>query len=225
MTDNSKLRFGTALDLQIYHDGTHSYIEDVGTGDLLLGGNTSVKLRGSGDSSNLIIANQGGAVTLYHNNSSKLETTSTGIDVTGIAVTDGVTVDGPLDIEEVKEKVAPSTSTTGTSNFDLSNQAIVNFTANQTANRTINFRANSASTLNSIMEINQSMTCTVIMKQGSTAYYLNAYQVDGSTVTPEWSGGSAPTGGNANSLDVYTFTIIKTADATFTVLASQTQFA
>jgi hypothetical protein len=75
------------------------------------------------------------------------------------------------------------------------------------------------------MEINQSMTCTVIMKQGSTAYYLNAYQVDGSTVTPKWSGGSAPTGGNANSLDVYTFTIIKTADATFTVLASQTQFA
>jgi hypothetical protein len=69
------------------------------------------------------------------------------------------------------------------------------------------------------------MTCTLVIKQGTTAYYLNAYQVDGSTVTPKWSGGSAPTAGNADSLDVYTFTIIKTADATFTVLASQTQFA
>jgi hypothetical protein len=63
------------------------------------------------------------------------------------------------------------------------------------------------------------------LTQGSTAYYLNAYQVDGSTVTPKWSGGEAPTEGNASGIDVYTFTIIKTADATFTVLASQTQFA
>jgi hypothetical protein len=63
------------------------------------------------------------------------------------------------------------------------------------------------------------------MPQGSTAYYLNAYQVDGSAVTPKWSGGSAPTEGNASGIDVYTFTIIKTANATFTVLASQTQYA
>ena len=75
------------------------------------------------------------------------------------------------------------------------------------------------------MATDQSMTCTVIAKQGSTAYYFNAYQVDGSTVTPKWSGGTAPSGGNTSSLDVYTFTIIKTADATFTVLASQTQYA
>ena len=63
------------------------------------------------------------------------------------------------------------------------------------------------------------------MTQGSTAYYLNAYQIDGSSVTPKWQGGSAPTAGNASSIDSYSFTIIKTADATFTVLASQTQFA
>jgi len=63
-----------------------------------------------------------------------------------------------------------------------------------------------------------------VMTQGSSAYYLNAYQVDGSTVTPKWSGGSAPSAGNASGIDVYTFTIIKTASATFTVLASQTEF-
>ena len=130
-----------------------------------------------------------------------------------------------LDIEEVKEKVTAQTSTTGTINFDFLTQAIENYTADQTANRTINFRGDSSTTLNNTMDTGQSMTCTIIMKQGSTAYYLNAYQIDGTTITPEWSGGTAPSAGNASSLDVYTFTIIKTASATFTVLASQTQFA
>ena len=75
------------------------------------------------------------------------------------------------------------------------------------------------------MTTGQSVTVAILMAQGSTAYYLNAYQVDGSSVTPKWSGGTAPTGGNASSIDAYSFTIIKTADATFTVLASQTKFA
>jgi len=224
-SDSDKLKFGNSGDLQIYHDGSNSYITEGGdqTGNINIWGN-NVQL-GNAAGENYFAGVSNGTAYIYYDNAEKLATTSTGINVTGIAVTDGVTVDGPLDIEEVKEKVAPSTSTTGTSNFDLADHAIVNFTANQTANRTVNFRGNSSTTLNSIMLTNQSMTCTLIMKQGSTAYYLNAYQVDGSTVTPEWSGGEAPTEGNANSLDVYTFTIIKTADATFTVLASQTQYA
>ena len=222
--DNERAVFGSSADMFLEHDGTDSFVRNT-TGNLYIqDDNGSVYIRPkSGEDGIRVIADS--AVTLYFDNADKLATTSTGINVTGTAVTDGVTVDGPLDIEEVKEKVAPSTSTTGTSNFDLADHAIVNFTANQTANRTVNFRGNSSTTLNSIMLTNQSMTCTLIMKQGTTAYYLNAYQVDGSTITPEWSGGSAPTAGNANSLDVYTFTIIKTADATFTVLASQTQFA
>jgi hypothetical protein len=64
-----------------------------------------------------------------------------------------------------------------------------------------------------------------LMKQGSTAYYLNTYQIDGSSVTPEWQGGSAPSSGNSNSIDAYVFTIIKTAASTYTVLASQGQYA
>ena len=135
------------------------------------------------------------------------------------------TINNTLDIEEVIEKVTANTSTSGTINFDFRDQAILNFTANQTANRTINFRADSGTSLNSIMTTGQSVTVAILMAQGSTAYYLNAYQVDGSSVTPKWQGGSAPTAGNASSIDAYSFTIIKTADATFTVLASQTQFA
>ena len=75
------------------------------------------------------------------------------------------------------------------------------------------------------MDTGESITIAHVVKQGSSAYYNSAFQIDGSSVTPEWQGGSAPTGGNANSLDVYTYTIIKTGSATFTALAAQTQFA
>ena len=224
--DGEELRFGTSADLVMYHSGSHSHIHDSGTGNLYLDTNgTEISLTYNSNAENMLTAVGNGAVNIYYDNSNKFQTTSTGTNVNGTMVADGATVNGPLDIEEVKEKVASGTSTTGTVNFDLADQAIINFTANQTANRTVNFRGDSSTTLNSIMSTGQSMTCTVIMKQGSTAYYLNAYQIDGSTVTPEWSGGSAPTAGNADSLDVYTFTIIKTASAAFTVLASQTQYA
>ena len=128
-------------------------------------------------------------------------------------------------IEEVVEKVATSATTSGTINFDVRNAAINNYSTNQTANRTINFRASSSQSLNAFLDTGKSVTVTALMQQGSTAYYLSAYQVDGTAVTPKWSGGSAPSAGNASGIDVYTFTIIKTANATFTVLASLTQYA
>lgn len=128
-----------------------------------------------------------------------------------------------LKVEEIKEAVTADTTTTGTINVDGLSGAVRNFTANQTANRTVNFRGDSSTTLNAVMAIGESMTFAIMMAQGSTAYYLNAYQVDGSAVTPKWQGG-APTGGTASSIDVYSFTIIKTADATFTVLASLAAF-
>ena len=127
-------------------------------------------------------------------------------------------VNNTLDIEEVFEKVSTSTTTSGTLNFNVTTQGVFFCTANQTANRTINF-----TNVNSNLGVGQSVTCSVLMTQGSTAYYLDVYQVDGSAVTPKWQGG-APSGGSASSIDVYTFTIIKTAVNTFTVLASQTAF-
>jgi hypothetical protein len=78
--------------------------------------------------------------------------------------------------------------------------------------------------MNTYMANNQSVSAVFLNPQGATPKYLNAYQVDGVGVTPLWQGGSAPTSGNANSTDVYVFTIIKTANATYTVLGSQTQF-
>ena len=101
----------------------------------------------------------------------------------------------------------------------------LNFTSDSAANWTLNIRGDGSTSLDSIMDTGESITIAHIVKNGSTPYYNSAVQIDGSGVTPEWQGGAAPSAGNASSLDVYTYTVIKTGSATFTVLAAQTQFA
>jgi hypothetical protein len=118
-----------------------------------------------------------------------------------------------------------ATAATGTVNFDVSTQSILYYTSNASANWTLNIRGSSSTTLNSIMATGQSVTVTHLVTQGSTAYYNSAVTVDGSSVTPKWSGGSAPSAGNANSVDVYTYTLFKTGSGSFTVFASQTRYA
>jgi len=108
--------------------------------------------------------------------------------------------------------------------FDAATQAVVYITANSTGNGTLNIRGNSGTTLNSYMSTGESMT-VVLAITNTTAYYPTAYQIDGSAVTIKWAGGTAPTGGNANSIDVYTLTVIKTGSAAYTVLGSQIKFA
>ncbi len=118
-----------------------------------------------------------------------------------------------------------ATAATGTINFDITTQSVLYYTTSASANFTVNIRASSGSTLNSIMSTGECMTVAFLVTNGATAYYNSAVQVDGASVTPKWQGGTAPTAGNASSVDVYAYTVIKTADATFTVLASQTRFA
>ena len=155
----------------------------------------------------------------------KVDTITDELGTGAPSFTFGLNSTGTTSLVEIIEKVTPQTSTTGVINFDCLTQAIENYTADQTANRTINFRGDDSTTLDSVMANDESMTFSLLMQQGSTAYYLDAYQIDGTAVTPKWSGGTAPTEGNASGVDSYTFTIIKTASATFTVLASLTQYA
>jgi len=117
-----------------------------------------------------------------------------------------------------------ATAATGTINYDITTQSVLYYTSNASANWTVNFRASSGTSLNTALSTGQSVTVAFLVTQGSTAYYNSAVQVDGSSVTPKWQGGTAPAAGNASGIDVYVYTIIKTASATFTVLASQTQF-
>lgn len=118
-----------------------------------------------------------------------------------------------------------ATAATGTINYDVISQSVVFYTSNASSDWTLNIRGNSGTTLNSVMQSGQSITVVFMAQQGSTAYRLTTLQVDGSAVTPKWQGGTAPTTGNASSIDAYVITIFKTGSSTYTALASQTKFA
>lgn len=117
-----------------------------------------------------------------------------------------------------------ATAATGTINYDITTQSVIYYTSNASANWTVNFRFSSGTSLDTAMAVGKSVTVVFAVTQGSTAYYNNAITIDGNSVTPKYQGGTAPTSGNASSIDVYSYTIVKTASATFTVLTSQTQF-
>jgi len=137
-------------------------------------------------------------------------------NVTGVF--GNIEISGTTTIQQVKEKVkTDATPATGTINYDLLDQAIILNTANATANFTLNFRGNSTVTLDSLMSSNQSITCSFINPNGTNPYYANIIQIDGTPVTTKWS---SLIGGSSNGSDLYTFNIIKTASATFSVFVS-----
>ena len=117
-----------------------------------------------------------------------------------------------------------ATAATGTINFDALTQAVLYYTSNASANWTLNLRGSSGTSLNTMMATGEALTVAFMVTQGATAYFNNAVQVDGAAVTPRWQGGAAPPAGNASGIDVYSYTVIKTGNAAFTVLAAQTQF-
>jgi hypothetical protein len=128
--------------------------------------------------------------------------------------------------------IASVFETVNITNTVLSTTATIPFTSGgiyyTTGNPSANFGFNftgSGTTLNAQLANNQSLTMTILVTSGATAYIPTTFQVDGNAVTVKWLGGVSPASGNANSIDAYTFTIIKTASATFTVLASQSKYA
>jgi hypothetical protein len=136
-----------------------------------------------------------------------------------------VTFNGGGKIQQTAEKVTVSaTAATGTVQYDVLTQSVLYFTSNASGNWILNIRGDASNTLNSIMDTGESITIAHMVTM-TTAYYNTSITIDGSANTPEWQNGAAPTFGNANSIDTYSYTIIKTANATFKVLASQTQFA
>ena len=132
---------------------------------------------------------------------------------------------GSILISPEERTTISATAATGTINFDAATQGVLYYTTNASANWTLNVRANSGATLDSILTTGDSITIAFLVAQGATAYYQSAFQVDGSSVTPKWQGGTAPAAGNVSSTDSYVFTVIKTGSAAFTVFGSQTKFA
>jgi hypothetical protein len=120
-----------------------------------------------------------------------------------------------------------ATAATGTINYDITTQSVLFYTTNASGNFTVNLRASSGTSLNTALAVGQSVTVVFLVTNGVSAFVNNVVQVDGTTsgVTTRWQGGTAPSSGNASSVDVYSYTVIKTANATFSVFASQTRFA
>jgi hypothetical protein len=179
---------------------------------------------GTGVTGTLPIANGGtGASTLAGANIAVVNVANS---FTGTQTFTGTSSATAIVLNDAAEVATVSaTAATGTINYDITTQSVLYYTSNASANWTVNFRASSGTSLNTLMTTGQSMTVAFLVTQGSTAYYNSAVQVDGTTsgVTTRWLGG-APTAGNASGIDSYRFAILKTGSATFTVLASVTQF-
>jgi len=114
-----------------------------------------------------------------------------------------------------------------TTQFDWATQAVQYYTSNATTNFTLNIRGNGSTALNTIMQTGQSASIALLVTNGSPAYYLSAINIDGtaSGVTVKYINGNSISSGNANSIDIYSITVIKTGSAAYTVLVSQTKFA
>ena len=156
------------------------------------------------------------AVTTAANSFTNTQTFAGSSSVLGVVLSDAAEV-----------VTVSATAATGTINYDVTTQSVLFYTSNASGNFTVNIRASSGTSLNTALAIGQSVTVAFLVTNGGTAYYNTTVQVDGTTsgVTTRWQGGTAPTSGNASSVDIYSYTVIKTASATYSVFASQTKFA
>ena len=150
--------------------------------------------------------------------------TNVGLTLTPKGNLGRVTLNGESKVFGILEGVTITTTFNTTINYDVLTQAVYYDNSVDTANHIINFRGNSTTALNSVMNIGEAVTVAYLNVNLNTTYYNAITQVDGTTVTAIWQGGTAPTAGNASSTDVYSYTAIKTAASTYTVLASITQF-
>jgi len=144
-----------------------------------------------------------------------------------VATTSEVTFAGLKVAAVIEPLTVAATAATGTIPIDAVNGTTY-YTTNASANWIVNLRWNSATTLDSKLAVGEMVTTSFMVRQGATPYYPTSIQVNGTTsgVTTRWQGSTgAPTAGNANSTDMYTFTVVKTSGATFDVFAAQTRFA
>jgi len=139
----------------------------------------------------------------------------------------GDMTNGTLTSPKETIEIVPAGSSS-TVNVDILTASVEYYTGAATGNWTLNVRGNgSGVTLNSLMAVGEQLSVVYLNTNTATAYYPTALNIDGTAVgvTLKWLGGTAPSSGNINSIDAYVYTIIKTASATYTVLASQNRFA
>lgn len=135
------------------------------------------------------------------------------------------TLTSPL-FTSATESVTVSASGLGSSlNYDVLTQTVLFYSGSATSNTTLNIRASSSATLNDTLSNGQSITLSLLSSVGvANTYYVSTVQIDGVSQTVKWLNGTAPSAGFSNSVNAYTFTVIKTASATYTVLGSLARY-
>ena len=207
--DNTNIQLGAGNDLRLYHDGSNSYVEGSGTGELRIRGR-SVRITDHDGSENFGVFNDDGAVDLYFDNSKKFATTNEGIEVTGFtSTTAGMGVTGGLfEGTFLKGGKLSDNATLG-----ISTANVFYFTTQETTTATPNIVWNDSYSLSSKMAVGDMASVTVITTAAAGGYAAN-WTIDGNAVTEEWVGGSAPSAGGSDGLDIYSLTIIKTGTGT-----------
>jgi len=195
-----------------------------------------------------LIPNSGNIITIgsvYAGNMAITNTTASTSSTTGaLTVAGGVGVGGNLQVigtsnlaggqstvasiitNTVEPVTVTATAPPGNVNIFLSNSSITFFTTAATANFNVNITYSNAATLNTVLSVGQAVTGTLLVVNGTTAYYSNVITVDGTRVgvSTYWLGNAAPTSGTVSGLDSYSYSVIKTASSTFTVLANKAQY-
>tara|TARA_B100000287_G_scaffold88013_1_gene80534 strand:- start:4892 stop:5794 length:903 start_codon:yes stop_codon:yes gene_type:complete len=212
-TDNTKIQLGIASDLTIHHNGTNSIIDNQ-TGLLVIKGD-NIDLKGAAGSETLISADKDGAVELYHDNTKKVETISTGASVYGGLRLQG----GGL----MREHVNISSDALNANTVVNCSQGMVHYRSSAVGAANVQMNVISTAGINTDMAIGDAMTLNVITVAANTAHYVDVIKIDGlaSGITTNWVGGGKPTDGGGSGVDTYAFNILKTANATYVVVANQ----
>jgi hypothetical protein len=163
---------------------------------------------------------------------------STGIYTTGVVNTATITgLSNTLVLSGNTSKIATlltnaaevtnvsATAATGTINYYIASQSVLYYTTAASSTWTPNISFSPTSALDSAMSTGQTISIVFLVTQGTTPYYSSLFSIDNTSITPKWQGGSSPSSGTSSGVDAYTYTIIKTGSAAYTVFASVTSFA
>ena len=203
--------WGTDQDMSIWFDGSNSYMQNTT-------GNLYIRPKSSEDGIRLVPDAQ---VDLYYNNSARLSTTNEGVNVSGMmSATAGIGITGGM----FEGCYITAGKLSDNTNIDIADGNIWHYTTTETTTCTPNIRWNSTYSLANKVRAGSVVTLNVITTAAAAGYCAN-WTIDGSAVTEEWNGGSAPTAGGSGGYDVYTHTIIHKPGGSWLVLSNVSNFA
>ena len=232
LTDGTAIAANTIVAnaiVDVQYDGTNFQLLSDSSGgkevitDLTVSGNLAVT--GTTNLTGVLTANVAN-ITTANITTANVTTMSGTTSYTGTQTFTGSTTAIAAVFQDAAEVATISaTAATGTINYDVTTQSVLYYTTSASGNWTVNIRGNATTSLNTLMSTGQAVTVVFLVSQGATAYYNSALTIDSVSVTPKYQGGTAPTSGNASGVDAYSYTIVKTGPAAFTVFAAQTRFA